>query len=260
MADRHGIDVPARTQGARPTYQRIHEVVLQRIATGEYAVGERMPTDEMLMSEFGVSRFTARAAVQLLVDDQVVRRFPGRGSFVVAPPDAVGQWACTSLEDVIDRSFPDRLRVIEAGPVAQADDPDAAVALGLETDAGMHRVLALREHDGAPYTCSMVFMPDEVARRLPADLLTGSVPGQIIRHIEQYTRSTVLKARQVANSVGADRTIARLLQVAVGTPLLVLERTYFTRTGRALEHARIFCRPDRYRQTIEFHRRRERRP
>ena len=43
-----------------------------------------------------------------------------------------------------------------------------------------------------------------------------------------------------------------MLEVIEGAPLLVLERTFLTRDGIALEHAQVHCRPDRYRQIIEF--------
>jgi hypothetical protein len=43
--------------------------------------------------------------------------------------------------------------------------------------------------------------------------------------------------------------------VPEGTSLLVLERQYATSDGSVIEYSRVFCRPDRYRQTIEFRRR-----
>jgi hypothetical protein len=62
----------------------------------------------------------------------------------------------------------------------------------------------------------------------------------------------VHKAIQVAQALAAAKPIARMLDLAVGAPLLLLERTFLTRDGIPLEHAQIFCRPDRYRQIIEF--------
>src|SRR6185369_4128446 len=91
--------------GRRFAYQQILDQLRARIGRGEYAIGEKLPTDEMLMSEFGVCRYTARAAVQVLVADDLVRRYRGKGSFVVATPDTSGQWALTSLDDLIDHSF-----------------------------------------------------------------------------------------------------------------------------------------------------------
>jgi GntR family transcriptional regulator len=246
-----------RTAGRRqPAYRQIVEELRQRISRGRYAVGDKLPTDEMLMSEFGVSRYTARGAVQLLVDDDIVRRYPGRGSFVVATPDTSGQWALTSLDDLIDHSFAHTVRVRDSGPVPAAAFPDAANVLGVNPAQSIHRLLVVRESDKAAYTCSVVFLPVDLVRRLPPDSLTGRLRGQIVRMLERHCGLRVQRARQVASAEPARGEIARCLQVSAGTPLLVLERSYATREGRVIEYSRVFARPDRYRQTVEFRRNR----
>ena len=50
-----------------PAYYRIYQVLSERIASGVYRLGSQLPTDNELMAEFGVSRHTARSAVEELV-------------------------------------------------------------------------------------------------------------------------------------------------------------------------------------------------
>ncbi len=251
-----------RTGARQPAYRRILEQLRQRISRGDYAVGDKLPTDEMLMSEFGVCRYTARAAIQPLVDDDIVRRYRGRGSFVVATPETSSQWALTSLDDLIDYSFAHTVRVERSGAVETRDFPAAAVAMG-KIGPSVHRLLVVREDKTAPYTCSEIFLPPDLMRRVPTQSLSGQLQGQVVRLLERHGRLRVHRARQVALAEAASGEIARLLQVAEGTPLLVLERSYATRDGRVIEYARVYCRPDRYRQTVEFRRHRsqdEKRP
>ncbi len=242
--------------GARqPAYRQILDTLRERISRGDYPVGERMPTDEALMSEFGVCRYTARAAVQVLVADDVVRRFRGRGSFVVATPETSGQWALNSLDDLIDHSFAHLVRVRAKGFVSGDEAPEAAKALGLAGDERICRLVAVREGNGAPYTYSEIFLPMEIAERLPQRSLTGAIHGAVIRMIERHCGVPVAHALQVASAAAANPEIARLLDLPEGTPLLLLERTYASRDGRVLQFARVYCRSDRYRQTVEFRRR-----
>lgn len=65
-----------------PLYQRIFVILYQRIRDGSYSIGQHLPTEEELATEFGVSKATIRQAVGELVARDIVVRRQGRGTFV----------------------------------------------------------------------------------------------------------------------------------------------------------------------------------
>ena len=72
--------------GPEPLYEQIATVLAARIADGTYPPRRRIPSEAAIVDEFNVSRPTARAAVQLLVQRGLVHTVRGKGSFVVDSP------------------------------------------------------------------------------------------------------------------------------------------------------------------------------
>ncbi|MFJ3811577.1 GntR family transcriptional regulator [Streptomyces sp. NPDC090073] len=74
--------------GPDPLYEQIAAILASRIADGTYPPRRRVPSEAAIVEEFGVSRPTARAAVQLLVERGLVVTVRGKGSYVVDSPRA----------------------------------------------------------------------------------------------------------------------------------------------------------------------------
>ncbi|WP_219825909.1 GntR family transcriptional regulator [Nonomuraea typhae] len=65
-----------------PRWKQLHEILAERIETGEYPPGERMPSITALMNEFGLAVATTQKAVAKLREDGLIYTEPGLGSFV----------------------------------------------------------------------------------------------------------------------------------------------------------------------------------
>jgi GntR family transcriptional regulator len=74
--------------GPDPLYEQIAEILAARIADGTYPPRRRIPSEAGICDEFDVSRPTARAAVQSLVERGLVRTVRGKGTYVVDQPPA----------------------------------------------------------------------------------------------------------------------------------------------------------------------------
>ena len=68
-----------------PMYKQVLKVLSDRIASGEWKTGDKLPSETSLMQEFGVSRITIRAAIAELAEDGVLARSQGKGTFVATP-------------------------------------------------------------------------------------------------------------------------------------------------------------------------------
>ena len=68
-----------------PLYKQLYDEILSKINSGEYKIGDKIPSESMLSEIYGISRITVRNAIQKLCDDKILVKKHGKGTFVSMP-------------------------------------------------------------------------------------------------------------------------------------------------------------------------------
>jgi GntR family transcriptional regulator len=202
--------------------------------------GDLLPSDADLCQEFNVSRMTARQAVQLLVNEHLVERRRGKGTFV-APrkvPRALGS-PLSFTESMRKRGLTATSRPIESR-VASSND-DEARALGIAAGEPIYAIERVRLADGVPMAIERVALPTSVAAAIDTDLESGSL------HVE-FASSGMIPSKAHADVSARLSTEWEQEQLEIGptTVVLVEERTIFDQEGSVLEHTVTLYAADRY--------------
>jgi len=244
--------LPARDP--TPAYYRIYQSLRGRISAGAYVGDEKIPTEDQLMIEFGVSRHTIRAAVQQLVTQGLVRRQAGRGTFVQRQEPGAGPWGAQSLDDMVDGNFGDRLEALAMQLLPSGGSEEHAARLRLGTSELVVRFSWVRSGESGPNATCDVYLAKSRADRLPTDWAERLRTTRLLHLVEAYSHVEAFRVRQVSSAIAAPPEASGRLGVALSAPLLCLERTYFDRDGGVIEHSRVLGRADRCQQIVELFR------
>jgi Transcriptional regulators len=85
-----------------PVYIQIHNEIRKEIESGKWAVGERIPSERQLSQDFDVSRMTLRQAIQTLVDEGILQRQVGSGTYVASSKVQEKMSGTTSFTEITE--------------------------------------------------------------------------------------------------------------------------------------------------------------
>jgi len=233
-----------------PLYHQIYTILRDEIVSGGYANGAILPSEFELTRQYGVSRVTAKRALNELAAEGLVSRERGRGTVVrfEAPSPPVRASVEGLLENLLQMGLKTEVRLLGFDYVAASDE--VARALGCAAGTTVQRAVRVRLMEGEPFSHLTTHVPEEIGRSYSRDDLAH----RPLLALLERCGVIVSSAHQTLTATLADARIAPLLEVQVGAPLLRISRTVHDQDGRAVEHITGLYRPDRYQYQMTLNR------
>jgi GntR family transcriptional regulator len=238
LAAPHTEGVIIDRDSALPLWAQVLGDLRRRLASGEF--GDRVPGDDELTAQYGVSRHTVREAVRRLQIEGVVERGRGRGTFVRDQVIEQPLGAIYSLfRSVEEQGFAQRSIVRR---LEERQDAEAAGVLGCPPGAPLIYLERLRLADEVPIVLDCSWLPAALARPLLAVDFTHTALYQEL-HVRCGVRPDAGWERIRPVLPGPEQR--GLLRLAARTPALAVERLATWRTT-PVEWRHSLVRADRF--------------
>jgi GntR family transcriptional regulator len=225
-----------------PLYHQIYLDLRQMIQQGVISPGDMLPPELDICRAYSVGRQTVRQAIARLVDEDLVERFAGRGTFIRDQPN--------HIQFFLDRSFSQQMR--ELGRI-----PHSRLLSQQLRSVDLESVPALQAYQDKPcLTLERLRLGDtEPICHQTSTILIERCPG-IERHDfanrSLYeilaTRYNLIISRidHVVRAVAADDYRADFLDVQEGSPLLFVGTATYLEDGELIEYSSSYYRADQY--------------
>ena len=224
-----------------PLWHQVEQAIRASITSGQWPPGAQIPGEEALCEQLGVSRITIRHALGNLVQQGLLRKEHGRGTFVRSPRLVAGVRGLTSFTEemgALGLVPSTRLLRLGLGPAT----PAVAEVLDLAAGAETVSIERLRLGDGEPIGVQTAHLRADRVPGLDEAMLRDRSLYDVLR--ERYGIHP-LTAAETYRVTAADHHASRLLNVRRGAPVFIVVRVTSDARG-PFEATTSTMRGDRY--------------
>jgi GntR family transcriptional regulator len=231
-----------------PLYVQLAALLRGRIERGEWQAGQKIPSENELNRLYGVSRMTARQVLAQLVNEDLLFRVQGKGTFVAHRKISTRSPAYMGIREQLEGlGYAVATRVLADGVVG-ADDR-VARALRINVGESVHEIRRVRLlPDEEPISLHTSYVPVRLAPTLDAADLVGR---QLCEVLEVDHGLRMSKVSESLESTLPSQQEARDLRITRTTPLLLLTHEIADPSAQLFEFSRVLFRGDKVR--LQFH-------
>ncbi len=228
-----------------PTYIKIHDAIKKEIDMERWQIGQRLPSERDLAEQYAVSRMTLRQAVTLLVDEGILERRVGSGTYVASHRVQEKMRGTTSFTEIVSSQGKTPSSKVISYQRKIANDTEIK-RLQLKPTDYVIRMERVRYADNVP----LVF---EVAS-IPERLIKSFAREEITEHFFQTLTDNgyaIGKSQQTIYAKSASERVANYLGIEKGHAVLALTQVSYFTDGCPFEYVHSQYVGDRFEFYLE---------
>ena len=230
---------PLEKKSQSPLYQQLMSRLKNDIMAGVYPAGARIPSEQLLCDTYGVSRVTVRKAMLDLVQEGLLVRRQGKGTFVAEERIQRDLQQVTSFSDACRQMGHQASARLVTAEMQEADAEDCE-KLGLAMGESVVEICRVRLCDDEPVMLEINRFPQQYAF-----LLEESAESSLYALLSARGVKPATAVHDI--SLGhATPMVARHLGCNQGDALLLLDELVMDQHGEPLHLSRQWIRGDKY--------------
>lgn len=217
---------------AKPRYQALKDLIIERISSGELQPRDRVPSENELAESNGVSRMTANRALRELTNEGYVERRAGSGTFVADSKATSHLLEVRNIADEVERrGHRYAARVIRLERVRAGSGIAQALEVGHGDD--VFHVLVVHYEDGRPIQMEDRYVAPQFAPDFLEQDFSETTPSAYLSAI-----SPLQEAEHVVRAEQPNPAVRELLEMEADEPCLVVARRTWG-NGRPVTFGRL---------------------
>lgn len=228
-----------------PAYMAIRDELKKRVDNGCWQIGDRLPSERDLADEFAVSRMTLRQAVTLLVEEGVLERRVGSGTYVASHRVQEKMRGTTSFTEIVTSQGREPSTRLISYQRKQASETECQ-HLGLTSNDWVIRMERVRYADRLPLVFEVASIPEQLIKPFNRQEITE-------HFFQTLTKNgyTIGKSQQTIYAKSASEKVATYLGVQKGHAILALTQVSYFTDGQPFEYVRSQYVGDRFEFYLE---------
>lgn len=233
----------------KPLYVQLEEIFRTAIATEEWQPSQAIPSENELGKKYGISRMTVRSVITTLVQEGLLYRVQGKGTFVRAQKISAISPAYVGIREQLEnQGYTIDTHLITFEIIASTQK--ISQTLNLPPFSNVIHIKRVRYADGKPVSIHESFIPQHLCSNFHQDQVENE---QLCVVLQESYNLVANSTHETLESVLSTSEEAKLLNIEEGHPLLLLKEINKTQTGLIFEYSKIVFRGDKVCLEFDYH-------
>lgn len=226
---------------ATPLHQQLEELVRNKITSGEWVPGTLIPSENELTKLCGISRMTVRGAISRLVQEDLLIRIPGKGTYVADVKFAARSLSRSGIREQLEQmGYEVQTKLLSAQKIPASGK--ICTHLHLPAGENVFVIRRLRFVKEEPLSIHTSYIPEYLC---PSIDKLDLVQEQLCNILSQKYNLNAENIRETLEIIRARKEESALLNIKPSHPLLLLESTFSNATGVVYEFSSVVFRGDK---------------